>query len=202
MTDESTGTGENPDDRQPLGEAWETDWPEEMESRERVESVAETLRQPRSAQWVAQRANVAPKTARKYLSQFVERGALTTEQSSGSRATLYKPDPERKMLDHVLELAERSTAELTTLRTEIADEIEAWQTEFDVDSPTELRLTIDESLTAAERRRRERVAHRWESREHLRSSIDVAVTFQRHRDRFGLSPDADRLDSRAADANQ
>jgi len=191
MPDRTVDDGTAPDEQPPLGEEWDTDWPDEMGSQQRVEAVADTLRQPRSAQWVAARADVSPKTARKYLERAVDRGELVTEHPDGTAATLYAPDPERKMLDHVIELADRSQADLTDLRLAVADDIEAWQEEFGVESPTDLRLTIDESLAADERRRRKRLARRWESREHLQSLVEVAMTFRDHRERFAGATDVE-----------
>lgn len=181
---ERNGGEETPDNQPALGEARETNWPDEMDSQDKVEAVAETLRQPRSAQWIAERAAVSPKTARKYLDRFVERGEFVTEQSEDTGATLYAPNPERKMIDHVLELAERDREELTELRMNIANDIEDWQEEFNVDSPDELRLTIDESLSTTERRRRRKIAHRWESRKHLQSMTEVAMMFREHKQQF------------------
>lgn len=190
MPDHTRGEGV-PDDQPSLGEAWETDWPDEMDSQDKVEAVAETLRQPRSAQWIAERAEVSPKTARKYLERFVERGEFVTEKSEDSGATLYAPDPERKMIDHVLELADRGREELTELRMDIANDIEEWQEEFDVGSPDELRLTIDESLSVTERHRRRKIAHRWESRKHLQSMTEVAMMFREHTQQFSTTVSGD-----------
>lgn len=172
-----------------LGEEFEIDWPDGMDSQDRIDNIAQTLRQPRSAEWVSQRADVSVETTRKHLEQLVERGEFDTTRFNDSEDTRYYPDPERQLIDRINELAGNSTDQLTQLQIETADEIESFQDEFGVDSPTDLRRSIDETLSADERRRRAKIAHRWEKNQHFLSLLDVALALRSHKEEYSTSID-------------
>lgn len=68
-----------------------TAWKEHTTSFDRVQSVATTVSQPRSASYIADEAHVAENTARDHLDRLVSLTVLlTTERESG---TVYAPDP-------------------------------------------------------------------------------------------------------------
>lgn len=79
------------DEQPPLGEEWETDWPDSMDAQDRVESVAVTVRQPRSAQWISERAGVSVQIVREHLEQLVEHGELQTRMDGD--VVLYARSP-------------------------------------------------------------------------------------------------------------
>lgn len=153
----------------------DVDWPDNWDKQQRVEAVADALGRPRSAGWVAEQAGVTPKTARKYLEQFVESGSFATTADAETGATLYYPDPEAQVVEKLRQLVRRSEDELASELDRIATEIETWQDEFGVADPLELRKTIDESLSAEQRRRRQQVAYEWERNEELRSLVRAAL---------------------------
>ncbi len=186
------------DERPPLGErvdAEDSHWPDDWDGQQRVENIATTLREPRSAQWVADRADVSPPTARKYLDRLVEYGTLERHAGDATqRAATYAPDPQARMLDRIRELAQQSREQLTDRKEALLADIDAWRDEFDVDSATALRASIGTSLDVDERRRRRQIASEWESREYQCSLLDVALQFRTHLDQHGgdhQRPDAD-----------
>lgn len=160
-------------------------WPDDWDAQQRVESIVGSLTDPQTANWVAERAGVDPKTGRKYLERLVEYGQLERRHSEDRGAVLYAPDPERQTLDRVRELAERDPDEIAALRADLADEIDDWQAEFGVDTPDELRNSIDGTLDAEERRHRRRVAYEWEANESTLSLLEVALAFRRHVETHG-----------------
>jgi hypothetical protein len=168
-------------------------WPDDWDGQQRVENVATTLREPRSAEWVADRADVSTPTARKYLDRLVEHGTLERHAGdTAQQAATYAPDPQAQMLDRVRELAQQPGEALTERKASLLAEIDAWREEFDVDSPTALRVSVDSSCDADERRRRRQIAYEWESREYRCSLLDVAIQFRAHLDQYDQSnADAD-----------
>lgn len=161
----------------PAIDGHDVDWPADWDAQRRVEAVADMLRQPRPAAWVAEQAGVTPKTARKYLEELVDRGTFATTTDAETGATLYYPDPEALVMERLRELLQRDQQDLTARLSEIADRIESWQTEFDVADPAGLRATIDEDLPAEERRRRQQIAYEWdqriEERRLVRAALDI-----------------------------
>jgi hypothetical protein len=109
------------------------------------------------------------KTARKYLDQLVDDGVLR-KLDEGDQ-TRYAIDQLMATYREVADLQrehnrEALTEALESMRTEIA----AWQDEFGVDRPGELRASIADLDDAAEADRRREVAGEWE---HLAGRIPV-----------------------------
>jgi len=149
-------------------------WSGGLDSEDRVRRVAETLTQPRSASWVADQAAVNYKTARKYLDKLVSDARLQTTERD--QTTLYYPNPRTEFFDELDELVSQHTKdELTAELAAMSDRIEDWQTTYDVADPDELRTTIDESLSVAERREREHVIDDWEYTQQMRMMVRHAI---------------------------
>ncbi|WP_227379103.1 DUF7342 family protein [Haladaptatus halobius] len=72
---------------------------------DRVCSLAVTLSQPRTADWIADQALVAGNTARDHLQRLVEMNVLQTVW--GEQATLYQPDPLYTRMRALRDLARR-----------------------------------------------------------------------------------------------
>lgn len=129
---------------------------------DRIREVAMTVSEPRNAGEIADAAGVSRNTAEKYLQQLV--AARTLAVVERGRETCYRPDSVTQYLDQVRDLIENhSKAELTAELAAMRDEIEAWEAEYDVDSPGELRASVgDDAVSPAERERRVRDAEDWE----------------------------------------
>jgi predicted ArsR family transcriptional regulator len=136
---------------------------------ERVRAAARTLREPRTASWVADETGVSVKTARKYLDQLVEDGVL--QRTERSDRTLYRVD---RLMARYREVAalqrehdrEELTDALESMRARIAD----WRAAYDVETPGKLRATVADSEDPDEADERREVASEWE---HLESRIPL-----------------------------
>jgi predicted ArsR family transcriptional regulator len=156
-------------------------WDEDLTTRERVRLVARSLSEPRTASWIAEEADVAHGTAKKYLEQLVGEHEVV-ESDLGGTVTYY-PDRITQYLEEVRDLFEDHTEEeLTASIAEMKDQIREWQDEFDVESPNELRASIGETDIGpdAEARRRE-IASEWK---YLQYRIDVVTDTLSLYDRF------------------
>jgi hypothetical protein len=146
-----------------------------MDAAERVRHVALTRTTPRNAGWIATEADVSRDTAVKYLSRMAEQGDLEVVETA--EGTCYKPDPVTQFLDEVRDLAEaHSQDELTAELRDIADEIDHWKREYDVDSLAELRQSVgDDELSAEQRHERLDVVEEWEYDAEMREAIRLAI---------------------------
>ena len=146
-------------------------WTETMTARERVETIATTLSKPRTANWVAEQADVKWDTAKKHLNDLVDSGImLQTEDEQ------YVPDPTRAYFDHLRELI--LTNDQEQLRGEleaIAARIDDWRATYDVESIEDLEATLAEDRTPDEIRDRRRVLRRWENSHSSREAIKAAL---------------------------
>lgn len=148
-------------------------WTDAMTARERVETIATTMSSPRTANWVAEQADVKWDTAKRHLDDLVESGALLVTAEDR-----YVPDPTRAYFDRLRELILGNDRE--ELRDEleaIADRIASWRSRYDVASPEELEATLAEDLPPEEIRERRAALRRWEtsrrSRETIRTALDL-----------------------------
>lgn len=136
-------------------------WKDHQSAFDRVRSVAVTLSEPRTADWVAEHAHVAGNTARDHLQRLVEMNVLRTVAGEG--ATRYGPDPLYRRLQALRDLLdERDRDDLLRLRAELQEQVETWQAEFDVDSPTDLREAAARADSAAETHELRRTANDWD----------------------------------------
>jgi len=136
---------------------------------ERVRTAARTLREPRSASWVADETEVSVKTAQKYLDQLVEDNVLRKLQQGDQ--TLYCIDQLMATYREVASLQrehdrEELTDRLESMRTRIVD----WKETYDVDAPSQLRASIADLDDTDEIERRRDVASEWE---HIADRLSV-----------------------------
>ncbi len=136
-------------------------WKAHTSAFDRVQAVASTVSQPRSASYIASEAFVAENTARNHLERLVTLHVLVkTEQDGGAR---YAPDPLHTRLQTIRELlAEYDRDGLIQLKAELQTQIEEWQSEYDVSSPAELRTLAAETTTETETRAIRRTANDWD----------------------------------------
>lgn len=140
-----------------------------MTRGERVRAAARTLREPRTASWVAAETEVSVKTARKYLEQLVEDDVLRRVDHGDE--TLYCVDQLMATYREVATLQrehdrEALTDTLASMRTDITE----WQARYDVESPGALRASIGDLEDPDEIETRRAVASEWEQ---LASRIPV-----------------------------
>lgn len=156
------------------------DWAEELSAAERVEAVALTVSEPRTANWIATEAEVAHETATKYLERLVDDGKVSVE-TRGQR-TSYAPDPIGQYLTEMRELYENhSPDELATSLEAMNDRIRTWKAEYDVETPNGLRASLGRTTEREDERTRRRTAREWE---HLRTRRRLVEDALRLYDRF------------------
>ena len=146
-------------------------WTDTMTARERVETIATTLSKPRTANWVAEQADVKWDTAKKHLDDLVDSGTMLRTENDQ-----YVPDPTRAYFDHLRELI--LTNDQEELRGEleaIAERIDDWRATYNVDSIGDLEATLAEDLPPEEIRDRRRVLRRWENSYSSRKTIKAAL---------------------------
>ncbi len=146
-------------------------WTESTTARERVETIATTLSEPRTPNWVAEQAEVDWDTAKRHLEQLKETGVLVRTDENE-----YLPDPTRAYFDHLRDLIlEHSKAELRAELEAIATRIEEWKDTYDVSSPAELETTLGTDLPGADVRERRQALRRWETSLDSRQRIQRAL---------------------------
>lgn len=146
-------------------------WTESMTARERVETIATTLSEPRTANWVADQADVKWDTAKKHLDDLADSGVLLVTADDR-----YVPDPTKAYFDQLRELI--LTNDREGLRAEleaIAERIEDWQATYGVDSPDELEATLADDLPADDVTERRQALRRWEQSVRSRETIRTAL---------------------------
>lgn len=138
-----------PEDASDGEDDWVQTWKDHATAFNRVKSVTMTVMEPRSASWIAEEAAVSPNTARNHLRQFTDLGVVTATDDDGIRQ--YYPDPLYTRLQGVREsLEEMSKQQLSEYAAELKDDIEAWRTEYDADSPDALRVRATADDVSAE----------------------------------------------------
>jgi hypothetical protein len=150
-------------------------WTETMSARERIRSVALTLSEPRSTNWISDQAETAWSTTNQELDDLVDRGQL--RRVDAGESTLYQPDYTRLLFDELRQLIEEHTREqLQAELTAIAEEIEDWQEAYSVETWEELEQSLaDGTLSSAEIRERRDVIRDWQANEEDRRLIRRAL---------------------------
>lgn len=159
-------------------------WTEGLSAAERVEAIALTVSEPRTANWIATEAEVAHETATKYLQQLTDDGKLIAE--TRGQQTAYEPDPVGQYLIELRELYEAySPDELAASLEEMNEQIRTWKTEYDVETPNELRASLVEANDGTDERERRQTAREWN---HLATRRRLVEDALRLYDRFPGEP--------------
>ena len=162
----------------------EQSWADELSAAERVEAVALTLGEPKTANWIAREAEVAHETAVKYLGQLAADGKLLAETQG--QQTTYRPDPVDQYLTEMRELYEDHTPEELAASLEAMNEqIRTWKTSYDVETPNELRASLSQADHSADERERRTAAREWD---HLTTRRRLVEDALRLCDRFPSEP--------------
>jgi hypothetical protein len=150
-------------------------WTESMSARERIRSVAETLREPRSVNWISNQADTAWSTTSEELQDLVEQGRLRRIETDNT--TLYQPDYTRILFEEIRTLIEENSRE--ELRSELAaitDEIEEWQETYGVETWEDLEQSLaDGDLSSTDLRERRDIIAFWQENEEDRRLIKHAL---------------------------
>ncbi|WP_266083073.1 DUF7342 family protein [Haladaptatus caseinilyticus] len=152
-----------------------TSWTETMSARERIRSVVETLREPRSTNWISEQADAAWSTTNQELQDLVDQDRLQRVEVGDT--TLYQPDYTRLLFDEIRTLIEENAREeLRSELTAITEEIEAWQEAYAIETWEELEQSLaDSDLSSAELRERRDVIGFWHENEQDRQLIKHAL---------------------------
>ena len=138
-----------------------TAWKEQTSAFDRVRSVAGTLSEPRSAGDIAAEAHVSENTARAHLERLVDMNVLLERERDGT--AVYEPDPLHTRMQTLRELLdEHGHEELLAVKADLQEQIKDWRTEYDANSPAELRERAAETDTADETREIQATANEWD----------------------------------------
>ena len=150
-------------------------WDKSMSARDRIRAVAETLREPRSVNWISEQADAAWSTTNEELQDLVDQGQLRRVEAG--ETTRYQPDYTRLLFEEIRALIKENTRE--GLRDELAaitEEIEEWQATYGVETWEEFEQSLaDGDLTSAELRDRRDVIAFWRENEEDRRLIKHAL---------------------------
>ncbi|TKR25089.1 DUF7342 family protein [Natronomonas salsuginis] len=163
-------------DSEPGTEAWR----KHASAFDRVQAVSQSLSTPRSASWIAAEASVSERTAREHLNRLVKMTVLLEFNNKGTKA--YAADPIYQRFQVVRELLDEHDSDgLLDLKENLYAQIEAWQKEYEVNSPEGLRehaTRIDNTERTTEIRR---TAAEWDITEYrldvVEDVIDNYVTY-------------------------
>lgn len=135
-------------------------WKEHTTAFDRVQSVATTVSQPRSASDIADEAHAAENTARNHLERLVSLNVLL--KSDGDDGARYASDPLHTRLQTLRDLLETHDRDgLVEPKAELQAQIEGWEAEHGVTSPEALRTRAAASDTASRTRELKRTASEW-----------------------------------------
>lgn len=154
---------------------WIGTWKEHASAFDRVKSVTMTLSEPQPAPWIAEEAAVSPNTTRDHLRRLIDLGVVTVTENDGTRH--YYPDPLYTRLRDVRELLRETTKqELSEQAADLKNDIAAWKTEYDADSPDVLRERAAADDVSAERAYEfVRIASDWELARYRLSLVQDAI---------------------------
>jgi|AntDeeMetagen134_2_1112570.scaffolds.fasta_scaffold01625_2 predicted ArsR family transcriptional regulator len=150
------------------------EWKKQTSAFDRVQSISNTLSQPRSASYIADEAHVAENTARTHLERLVSLNVLLESDQEGT--TVYSPDPLHIRMQTLRDLLESHTHdELLQLKTELQAQLRDWRTEYGVNSPADLRAHAAKTETPSQTRRIKKTASDWELTAYRLSVVEDAI---------------------------
>ncbi|MDB2224442.1 hypothetical protein PN419_09255 [Halorubrum ezzemoulense] len=149
-------------------------WTNGLSAADRVEAVALTVGKPRTANWIAEEAEVAHETATKYLTRLVDDGTLRSD--TRGQQTTYEPDPVGQYLAEMRELyEEHSPDELAASLEDINEQIRTWKTKYDVETANQLRASLGRTDDVTDERNRRQAAREWDHLETRRRLVEDAL---------------------------
>lgn len=101
-----------------------SEWVDQTSAYDRVRSIASTVSQPRSVQYIASEARVSEVTAREYLDRLAGLGVVLKSEKEGT--SVYSPDPLHTRLMGIRDLLEEhDRGDLIEMRSEIEADSDA-----------------------------------------------------------------------------
>ncbi|WP_089650181.1 DUF7342 family protein [Halobacterium hubeiense] len=173
MEDELQGVlGKGEQDGPPPGEEA---WKAETKAIERVISVALSLDRPRTADWIADEAAVAPQTARDHLASLSELSIIT--QTTARGVTKYQLDTAYMRFREVSEYVEKYEKDhLMDVADEAQEQIQETKQRYEVEDSDELRAKATEpETTSSEIQEYKKAASEWETLEYRLDVIEEAI---------------------------
>ena len=167
------------------------EWTDEMSGVDRVISVALSIEQPRTADWIADKAHVSPTTARSHLERLVDLHVLSAVEQRGAKT--YYPDAAYQQFREVSQLIEEHTRdEIETITISAKEHIEELEDTYGVENPDELRKRATATETsAAEAREYFKKAAEWDSHLHMVSIAEEALErYEKFSDHHQLAADS------------
>lgn len=151
------------------------EWKEKTAGVDRVISIALTIKQPRTADWVADKVGISPTTARAHLERLVDLHVLSAVEQRGAKT--YYPDGAYQRFREVSKLVEEYTHdEIEEITIGAKEEVEELRETYDVETPDELRkLATAEETSSAEAREYFKKASEWDSHLHMISMAEDAL---------------------------
>ena len=149
-------------------------WKEHTTAFDRVRSIAEALDQARTARYIAEEAAVSETTAYNHLKRLADMNVIRTVASDD--ATRYEPDPlyaRFRTLRGLIE--EHNHEELLELKADLQQQIEEYEAQFEVHSPTDLRKRATNTEIATETMELIEDASDWELTLYHLSIVDDAI---------------------------
>ena len=160
-------------------------WKEHQSAFDRVRSIAVTLSEPQTADWIAEQAHVAGNTARDHLQRLVEMNVL--QSVTGDTATQYAPDPLYVRMQALRDLLDgRDRDDLLRLRADLQEQVETWQREYEAVSPAALREQVTSAGKATETRELRRTANDWDIVRYRLRLVEDAI--EHYSDYAGSAP--------------
>jgi hypothetical protein len=155
------------------------EWVARTDGFERVKTTLEATQQLKSAGEIAEEALVSEKTARKYLQRLVDLNAASIIQDE--RTTQYTRDTDAVIAQRIRELrTDHSRDELIDGIQRMRREIESFREKHDVDSSTELAMTLE----SGERDTAWQDLSDWQTTEQNLSLAQAALSFERAAERI------------------
>lgn len=111
----------------------DVDWPPDWDAAERVHAITDVIRQPRTAEWIADEADVDEATARQVLDSLVEEDSAFQHDADG-----YRWDTEELRRQTLEELREQPDDELRRELEEVEQELDERRERHAVDSSADL----------------------------------------------------------------
>jgi hypothetical protein len=149
-------------------------WKDRTSAFDRVRSVAGSVARPRPVSYIATEAHVAENTARDHLERLVDMNVLLKRDAQGT--AVYEPDPLHTRLQTLRDLLDEYDHDgFLRLRAELQEQIEAWSSEYGVESPETLRERAAEADGAAGTREIRQTANDWDLVRYRLGIVEQAI---------------------------